>query len=310
MGRPGFVDAVSTHGGLRVVQGEETTTVSSVTAVTEPVGGVDLVILAVKSYDTASAAEQIVATCGTDVPVLSVQNGVGNEQTLANAGCRRVLAGSLTTPVSVLAPGTIRIDKANSAVGLAAWSSAATPGDLDRVCGVFGRSAFATTRYDDPASLKWTKLLLNIVGNATSAILNQNPEEVFAEPSLVDLEIGAWREALQVMKASAIKPVKVGSYPFNLLGPAIRVLPRFVIRPILRSQVIGGRGDKMPSLHIDVYGGRGRSEVGWLNGAIVDQGEQVGVETPINRLFSETVTSMVGDVGEWDAARLVKAASA
>ena len=65
----------------------------------------------------------------------------------------------------------------------------------------------------------------------------------------------------------------------------------------------------MPSLHIDVYGGRGRSEVSWLNGAIVDQGERVGVETPINRLFSETVTSMVANVGEWDVARLVKAAS-
>ncbi len=307
VGRQRFVDAFNTHGGLRVTEKGDVSIVTDIAPAAEIVGGADVAILTVKSYDTAEAAAELASVCGVDIPVLSLQNGVGNEQAIQSAGFSRVLAGSLTTPVSVLAPANIRIDKASASVGLAAWTDFAEP-DLAKIFDVFDRSRFEASSYDRAASLKWTKLLMNMVGNATSAILNQTPDEVFSDSRLVDLEIEAWREALRVMAAAGIAPAKVGSYPFNLLGPAIRFLPKLVIRPIMRGQVIGGRGEKMPSLHIDVHRGRGRSEVGWLNGAVARLGAEVGVDTPVNRLFAESVESMVVDPVDWDPNALVEAA--
>jgi 2-dehydropantoate 2-reductase len=49
----------------------------------------------------------------------------------------------------------------------------------------------------------------------------------------------------------------------------------------------------MPSFHIDLHAGRKKSEVDWLQGAVVRYGEKFGVPTPVNRLLTETLLSMV-----------------
>jgi 2-dehydropantoate 2-reductase len=56
----------------------------------------------------------------------------------------------------------------------------------------------------------------------------------------------------------------------------------------------GGLGGKMPSFHIDLYAGRGRSEVEWLNGAVARYGEKSGVATPVNRILTDTLQAMTG----------------
>jgi 2-dehydropantoate 2-reductase len=53
-----------------------------------------------------------------------------------------------------------------------------------------------------------------------------------------------------------------------------------------------GRGAKMPSFHLDLHGGRGQSEVNYLNGAVVRFGQRFGVSTPINRWLNETLMGM------------------
>ena len=54
----------------------------------------------------------------------------------------------------------------------------------------------------------------------------------------------------------------------------------------------------MPSFHIDLHSGRGKTEVDYLNGAVVRFGEQTGVPTPVNRLLNETLQAMTA--GELD----------
>ena len=49
----------------------------------------------------------------------------------------------------------------------------------------------------------------------------------------------------------------------------------------------------MPSFHIDLHAGRKKSEVEWLQGAVVRHGETTGVPTPVNRLLTETLLGMV-----------------
>ena len=288
----------------------------------------DLVVFTVKSYDTAAAVAELgaaLAATGAPAPaLLSVQNGVGNEDALAAAlPAVTVLAGSIPTPVSVQGPGDIRVDKPRYGLGLGVWRAGS--GDAGEhlyaeTCALFAQAGFAVKQYADAQAMKWTKLLMNMMGNATCAVLDEGPQTAFADSRIVDLEIEAWREALAVMEAAGIKPLNLDKYPFGVLAPLIRHTPKPLIRPLLRSQIGGARGGKLPSLHIDLHSGKwpsgkGRSEVGWLNGAVVRKGSEVGVKTPVNAVLTRVLETLVADpaqISEWrgNHARLVEVARA
>jgi 2-dehydropantoate 2-reductase len=146
------------------------------------------------------------------------------------------------------------------------------------------------------ADMKWSKMLTNLPANATAAILNMTAAEVFAHPGLFRLEMRMLRETLAVMRANCVRVVDLPGVPVRALALGTR-LPEFIARPLMLKAVGGGRGGKMPSFHIDLYSGRGRSEVDWLNGAVVCYGEKAGVPTPVNRLLTETLLALTrGDV--------------
>jgi 2-dehydropantoate 2-reductase len=69
-------------------------------------------------------------------------------------------------------------------------------------------------------------------------------------------------------------------------------LPPWLSKPFLSKAAGAGRGAKMPSFHIDLYSGRGKSEVTYLHGAIVRAGEKTGIATPVNRLLTETLLDL------------------
>jgi 2-dehydropantoate 2-reductase len=135
VGRPRFADAVAAQGlRLQSDQGEALAplqgAVGSIAAAFVGAPAYDLAILTVKSYDTANALQELQAAVGKVSalpPILSLQNGVGNEERIvaqlgADFGAERLLAGTLTTPVSVLAPAQIRIDRPSFTLGLSGWT--------------------------------------------------------------------------------------------------------------------------------------------------------------------------------------------
>lgn len=301
VGRPAFAAAVAAN-GLRLQMGDEEQSIRTVSAVGSMADAFsdsdtyDLAILTVKSYDTTTALNELAAAASQPPVVLSLQNGVGNEEAIAaHFGAGHLIAGTLTTPVSVPAPATIRIDRPSFTMGLSKWSPSTPAPLVEATHAAFLRAGFKAKLYPHAQGMKWTKLLMNMIGNATSAILDQPPAQLFADARVVDVEIAAWREALAVMAAAHIPPVNLGSYPFALLAPLIRVAPNALLRPILRRQVSGARGDKLPSLHIDLHQGKRKSEIGWLNGAVVERGKAVGVPTPVNAMLTDTMTSLMGD---------------
>jgi 2-dehydropantoate 2-reductase len=141
------------------------------------------------------------------------------------------------------------------------------------------------------ADMKWSKMLTNLPANATAAILNMTAAEVFAHTRLFRLEMRMLREMLAVMRANCLRVVDLPRVPVRALALGTR-LPEIVARPLMLKAVGGGRGGKMPSFHIDLYSGRGRSEVDWLNGAVVRYGEKAGVPTPVNKLLTETLLAL------------------
>lgn len=268
----------------------------------------DLAIVTVKSYDTDGVAEELAAALAeTNVPppvLLSLQNGVGNEERLAAlVGADHVIAGSITAPVSMLAPGHIRVEKPTYSISLAAWDADHPAANLKECAATLERAGFTLHRHENVQSMKWTKLLMNMMGNALCAIMDEPPKQVYADPRMLDLEIAAWREALMVMKQSGIRPLNMGSYPLKWLSPLIRRAPKPVLRMALGQIVGGARGGKTPSLHMDLSRGKTRNEVAWLNGAVVRQGRAVGVPTPVNALLNDTLLTLVSNNEEWDGWR-------
>ena len=142
-------------------------------------------------------------------------------------------------------------------------------------------------RFADYRSLKWSKLLMNLLANAQCAILDWTPAQVMSDPVASQLEALAWQEAFAVMAALRIRPVAMAGYPLPLLAPFVRRLPVPWLASGLRRFVSGGRGSKMPSLHVALAAGK-RSEIGWLNGAVARYGREAGVPTPVNRAVTDT----------------------
>ena len=263
-----------------------------------------LAVLAVKSYATATVLDEF-ASSGAALPsaILSLQNGVGNEEEIAaRFGPQRVLAGTITAPVEVREPGIVQVTKPSFAIGLADFPGGSEEAGSDTHSSLltslsshFSAAGIPAKVFQDAQRMKWSKLLMNMIGNATSAILAEPPGVTFADPRIADLEIDALREALRVMAAAGVHPLNVEKYPLRALSPLLRFGPRALLRSALHRIVGGARGGKMPSLFLDLESGKRGSEVGWYNGAIVRKGVEVSIATPVNRLLTETVRQLAAE---------------
>jgi 2-dehydropantoate 2-reductase len=249
-------------------------------------GPFDIAIFALKSFDTASALEGMKPFVDRMPPILCLSNGVDNEPAIEAAlGPGKVIAGTVTSSVGRRGAGDIVLEKLRG-VGVAdghplsLWLATA----LDEV-GLNARL------YPRAADMKWSKMLTNLMVNASVAILDMPPRQVLSHPGLFKLEIAMLREALAVMRAQGIRVVDTPKTPVRLLALAA-YLPAFISRPLMVKAVGGGRGGKMPSFHIDLHSGRGKSEVEWLNGAVVRYGEKKHVPTPVNQMLTQTLLAL------------------
>ncbi len=248
-------------------------------------GPFDVALFALKSFDTAAALEGMKPFAAKLPPILCLSNGVENELLLASVfGAEKVIYGTVTSAVGRRAAGDVILEKLRG-VGIAAGHPLSA-----RLVATFEEAYLNARLYPDALSMKWSKMLTNLVANATSAILDMTPAEIYAHPALYRLEMRMLAEALVVMKASKIEVVDLPGTPVRMLAR----LPEWpaAIRPLARRVLAGGRGGKMPSFHIDLHSGRGQSEVEWLNGAVARQGEKVGVPAPVNRVLTQTLLAL------------------
>jgi 2-dehydropantoate 2-reductase len=250
-------------------------------------GPFDAAVFAMKSFDTASALEGIRPFADKMPPILCIQNGVENEPAIAALlGEGRVIAGTVTCSILRRAAGDILLERVRG-IGIASGNPISS-----QLKEAFNSASLHARLYSRPADMKWSKLLANLPGSATAAILDISPAEIFTHPKLYDLEIRMAHETLAVMAAQGVHPVNLPRMPVQVLALALR-LPRFIAHPVLNKVVGGGRGGKMPSFHIDLHAGRRKSEVEWLQGAVVRFGEKLGIPTPVSRLETETLLAMV-----------------
>jgi 2-dehydropantoate 2-reductase len=250
----------------------------------------DLVLVTVKAYDTPAAIETLrrALPAGSSATIVTPQNGVGNEELLAATfGADNVVAAALTVPVSV-DDGGKGVAAKRGGIAFAPVGSGSTHNWL---LAAFGATGLRTIAVADYRSLKWSKLALNVVANAACAILDVLPERLMREETAFMLEIRAIREVRATMKALGITPIDLPRYPVRAL---LRVasLPSPLAHAVLASRIAGARGQKPPSLLLDLRGAKHRTEVEVLNGAVARAAREAGVPAPVNAAYARVLSDV------------------
>jgi 2-dehydropantoate 2-reductase len=288
IGRQGLVDAVRAHSlRLRGAGMERTVDLDAVTSA--PTGETcDLVILAVRTDDVDRSIEDVRRLMGSGGQVLAVQNGVGTEEILARElGQERVIVGTFTVSVGMEAPGIVMRYSQGGGLALSTMTGDPPPVWLVQA---FERTGMPTICIEDYRALRWSKLLLNMLGAPVTAILDINLADLVASTDLFQVEQMAFREAGRVMDAQGIETVSLPGYPVPLARLAMR-LPASIARRVIGTRMAKVRAGRAPTMRVDMA--RGRSEVDTLNGAVVRGGAVAGRATPVNEALTRLTLDLV-----------------
>ncbi len=250
-------------------------------------GPFDVVIFAIKSYDTQAALDTVHPFVHQLPTVLCLQNGVENEPLIETIiGADKVLAGTVTSSVSSRGVGNVKLERLRG-IGIAAGNPLST-----QIVQVFSDSGLYARLYPSSLAMKWSKMLTNLLANASTAILDLTPAQIFTDPSVYAVEIAQLREAIAVMRAYDIKVVDLPGTSVRSFAWGVSHLPLWLSRILLARFASQGRGQKMPSLHIDLHSGKGKSEVEYLNGAVVRYGARMHIPTPVNHWLNQTLSNL------------------
>jgi 2-dehydropantoate 2-reductase len=259
----------------------------------------ELAIVAVKSYSTSEAIESLRAVPGCrESTILTLQNGLGNEEALAGAfGADRIAAGALTTAAERTGRATVT---ASDKGGLSFAPVGSAPHNW--LIAAMENTGLETRAAGDWRGLKWSKLCINLLANGVCAALDWTPAQVYADKSAFDVERASLIEAVTVMRRLGIAPVGLIGFPVPVLVAAIRSLSATLLRAVLSRRVVTARGDKLPSL-LDLRAGKKLTEVDDLNGAVVARAGDAGVLTPANAAIARIVDGIASGTIDWGVFR-------
>jgi 2-dehydropantoate 2-reductase len=230
-----------------------------------------MVLVTVKSADTADVAELIARYAPSDAVIVSLQNGVANAQMLRqHMPGRRVLAAMV--PFNVIAAGEGRFHRATSGDIVVECDEAKTYARLS----VEGLTVRAST---DIAGVQWGKLLVNL-NNAMDALSGLTLREELAQRSWRMLFADQMAEGLRVMKVEGIAPVSPTPLPLGWIPHLLR-LPDALFALVL-ARVMKIDPQARSSMYDDLQRGR-RTEIDFLQGAIIEIAARRGLEVPLSR---------------------------
>jgi len=212
---------------------------------------------------------------------------LGNEEIFGDCLYGNIVAGSLTVTVESQKRGTVVVHKLGR-VGLAPFRGVSVPPQIYTLF----KLIFEVEFYESAEQMKWSKALLNMMGNGVPALLGWLPERVYSDPIAFRIEMNALRETATIMRALGIAPINLLGYPVQLITWFVQwplsILQLF--RPLLRYIVASGRGGKLPSIAADLAKCSPRTEVPWLYGRVAACGHALGIRTPVCRLLTDVLS--------------------
>jgi 2-dehydropantoate 2-reductase len=230
-----------------------------------------IVLVTVKSADTADVADQIAQHAPQDAVIVSLQNGVGNVAALhERLGGRRVLAGMV--PFNVIAMGEGRFHRSTS-------GDIHVGEDADNTAAALSVPGLAIRASRDITGVQWGKLIINL-NNALSALSDMPLAAQLANREWRRLFADQMAEGLAALKAAGIAPVSATPIPANWTPTLLR-LPNMIFNAILgRTMKIDP--EARSSMWQDLKQGR-KTEIDYLQGAVIALAEQNNVDVPLMR---------------------------
>ena len=258
------VDAIVRHGvRLRGDDGEITVPVAATTAITDAIVSPDLLVVLVKSFDTAVAIESAASVVGADTIVLTLQNGVGCEDMIAAVvGAERVIAGRTFVGGSLLAPGVVEYGIVGRRTVIGELDGADTR-RIRHVASTFGDAGFEIDVSTDIVAMMWEKLFVNVATGAWSALTGLPYGELSTHADVERMAVATVEEAIAVARA---------------LGVSVSTTdPREPWRRAWEGLPAGFKASMLQSVEKG-----SRTEVDVMHGAVCDGGRRAGVPTPVN----------------------------
>ncbi|MEI5665892.1 ketopantoate reductase family protein [Bosea sp. CCNWLW174] len=259
----GHVDAIRERG--LVLRGDGHDRIVHLAAAIDTAGmvPVDLVLVLVKSPDTEAAVSAARSIVGPDTLVISLQNGVGQEELLTSIlGLRHVLAGRTYTGGVMLGPGHVLCGVAGKETIIGEMDGAVTP-RAAALAQALTEAGLDTRVSAEIRAVIWDKLLVNVATGALAAVTGLTYGQLYQLPEIEETAVAAVAEAMAVAQACGIRLAT--SDPRAPWRKASSGLPPEFKTSMLQS----------------LENGR-RTEIDFINGAVVREGRRMGVPTPVN----------------------------
>jgi 2-dehydropantoate 2-reductase len=263
------MDAIAA-GGLTISgKGDLHSTLASATSDPAQLPACDFGIVATKAMHTRPAMEAT-AHAFTDGAVASVQNGIGNEEVIAEFAAR-VIRGTTFPAGHIVEPGHVNQD-----TGGKTWIGPfePKPASMDEVralADALTRSGSETLALEDARGAQWTKLIFNAATNPIGALTRLTHGQACDEPDCRRLITGLVDEGTAVAAALGIE---LDSDPDELVDHAHKVA--YAHKASMLQDVLARRP----------------TEVDALNGGVADFGREAGVPTPLNEAIRALIKGL------------------
>jgi 2-dehydropantoate 2-reductase len=256
--------------GLRISGAVDFTARLHATSDAREIPKCDFGIVATKSTHTRSAIEQTAHILGLSSAVCSVQNGVGNEEIIAeHVPC--VIRGTTFPAGHVIEPGHVGFD-INGDTWIGPFEPTNTPYALvEKLAELLNRSGLHVVPLKDVRGAQWTKLIFNASTNPVGALTLLHHGAATRFPPTGTLFNALIAEGEAVAKA---------------LGIELHGDPRAMVQ-----KGANAPGKHRASMLQDILAKR-QTEVDFMNGAIAEWGEKTGVPTPLNRALWQLVKGL------------------
>ncbi|MEM2872938.1 MAG: ketopantoate reductase family protein [Nitrososphaerales archaeon] len=231
----------------------------------------DLVLITTKSYDTEHATMQILPLIGKDSIVVSVQNGIGNEEVIAKiVGKERTMGGMAIFGAMLIEPGHVKVTVYASECLFGTLSQ-----DMEKsraIAEMISKAGIPSLPTEDIIREKWMKVFYNIALNPLSAILKVRYGALGIYDETRAIIKSMLQEAFQVAKAEGIRLKFTYDEYFDYL----------------MEKQLPPTSEHISSMLQDLERHK-KTEVDYMNGAIVRLGKAHGIKTSVN----ETVVNLI-----------------
>ncbi len=243
-----------------------------VTAEPKELGPQDVIIIMVKTYQTASALSRISQLLGSSTLVVSLQNGLGaDEQLKALAPPGGVALGTTSQGATLLEDGVVRhAGTGPTRLGMVSKGKEGTK-TLDALAETLHQAGWPCEAVEDIYPFIWEKLLVNVGINALTALTGLRNGELLVQEEAVKLQESLVTEAYMVANKAGVNMKMELSAALEMVKGVCRATAEN------KSSMLQDRLKKRPT------------EIDYINGAVCRIGREAGLTTPVN----DTVTRLV-----------------